>query len=634
MKSGRKAAPGASPAPLIPPAWWLAGLLVLATIALYWPALQNGFVNYDDDRYVTANARVQSGLTLANIGWAFMNPVADNWHPLTVLSYMLVCQFWGLNPWGHHLVSVLIHAVNGALVFVLLRQLTGSLWKSFFVAALFAFHPLRVESVAWVAERKDVLSGLFGLLALIFYARHAEAQPARREGHRLNFSGAYWASLVCFALGLMSKPMLVTLPFVLLLLDYWPLRRISNFQPTVSTSDTGKSQPLSMAKLVLEKIPFFALAAAVSVVTFIVQWKGEAVETMQNLPLLARCENTLVSYCGYLGEIFWPTDLAVFYPHPGHWPMGAVLLAAGFLVGLTVLVIWLRRRQPYLLVGCLWFVGMLVPVIGLVQVGLQSMADRYTYLPSLGVLIMIVWGAEAVTGSWPQRKVALGVAGVAATAVCMALTLRQLPYWEDSESLFRHAIAVTGDNPIAHYNLATALDADERSDEAIREYNTVLQLQPENTLALLNLGGDLYKAGDGEGAKSKYAEVIRLEPRNAKAHNDLGIVLFKEGNTSEAIKEFEEAVRLSPDNASAHNSLAAALFTQGQTDQALTEFHEALRLRPDYAEAHFNLGCILANRGQTSEAIKHFQEALRLNPDYTEAQDWLAKVLKTPTNSN
>jgi Flp pilus assembly protein TadD len=597
------------------PAWLLAALLALATVLLYWPTLQDRFVNYDDDRYVTGNVHTQAGLTLANIGWAFAHPVADNWHPVTVLSHMLMCQLYGLNPWGHHLANVLLHAVNAGLVFLLLRRLTGAVWKSFFVAALFAFHPLRVESVAWVAERKDVLSGLFGLLTLIFYARYTKEKSARRD---------YWLALFCFALGLMSKPMLVTWPFVMLLLDYWPLNRMRN----------AEGEFRNLKTLLLEKIPFFALAAAASVVTFLVQQHGAAVETVQNLPVAARWGNAAISYCRYLEKTFWPTDLAVIYPHPGYWPMADVILAAGFLTGVSVLAICLRRRQPFFLIGWLWFLGTLVPVIGLVQVGLQSMADRYTYLPSIGVFILIVWGAAAVTRSWRQRAAFLTVAGTAAIVVCVALTRAQFQYWRDSETLFRHTIAVTQNNSIAHYNLAAALDEEGRGNEAIAEYEAVLALEPNNTFSHLNLGADLAKSGDADGAMEQYQEVIRLDPNNAKAHNNLGIALFKQGKNDEAIKEFQEALRLAPDSAHAHNSLAAALYTQGQEDQAVQEFEEALRLMPDYAEAHFNLGCILAQRGQTDEAIKHFQEALRVKPDYTQAQDKLEALLQAAGEPN
>jgi tetratricopeptide (TPR) repeat protein len=613
-KAARKSPPSPAPARPLVPAWLLAGLLALVTLLLYWPALHHGFVNYDDDRYVTANVRVQNGLTFENICWAFANPVTDNWHPLTVLSHMLVCQFSGLNPWGHHLASVLLHAANAALVFLLLRQLTGATWRSLAVAALFAVHPLRVESVAWVAERKDVLSGFFGLLALIFYARYAQAQNAPRAGS-FYFSGSYWLALFWFALGLMSKPMLVTWPFVMLLLDYWPLERF---------------KPGSVKRLLLEKSPFFCLAAAVSVVTFMVQKQAALVQTIQNLSLAARCENALVSCCRYLGKMFWPEDLAVLYPYPAYWPVADVSLAAVFLTGLSVLLVVQRRRCPYLLMGWLWFLGTLIPVIGLVQVGVQSMADRYTYLPSLGVLIIVVWGAGALTHRWRHQAVLLAAAGSMAIVCCMSLTRTQLQYWQDSETLFRHTLAVTENNAIAHYDLSVALDEKGRRNEAIDEYRAVLKIQPGMARAHLNLGADLDKAGQADEAMLQYQEVIRLEPGNAKAHNNLGVALFGQGKTDEATKEFQDAARLAPDNAHIRNILATALYTQGRIDEAIQQFQEALRLQPDYAEAHFNLACVLAKRGQTDEAIKHFQEAVRLNPNYPGARERLAKLLQAP----
>jgi Flp pilus assembly protein TadD len=627
-------------------------LLTLAVAALYWPALQNGFVNYDDDRYVTANVQVQGGLSGANLVWAFTHPVADNWHPLTVLSHMLVCQFCGLHPWGHHLVNVLLHAVNAGLVFLLLHQLTGARWRSLLVAALFAAHPLRVESVAWVAERKDVLSACFGLLSLIFYARFArgrnsgecqdqalkkdhpsssillpvEGRRKDREPLRDNtgtvissvaLSRDYWLALGWFTLGLMSKPMLVTWPFVLLLLDYWPLGRLRNLP-----RGTG----LNWSRLLLEKLPFFILAAVFSAVTFVVQRQGAAVETMQNLSLPGRCENALLACGRYLLKTVWPVDLAVFYPRPDHWPMAEVVFAAIFLVCVTALLIGLRRRFPFLLMGWLWYLGTLIPVIGLVQVGLQSMADRYTYLPSLGILIALVWGVERLARSRPPLQAVLTLAGVSAVLVCAGLTRAQLPYWQDGETLFRHALAVTGSNPIAGYNLGVALDEKDRMDEAVIEYQKVLDLQPDNTLARLNLGTDLDRAGRLEEAIPEYQRVIQLEPNNPKAHNDLGIALFKLGRNDEAVPEFQAAVRLEPESAEAHNSLAAALFTRGDAEGAIGEFQAALRLRSDYVEAHFNLGCILASRGQTGEAIKQLQEAIRLKPDYAEARERLAKL--------
>ena len=381
------------------PVWLPAGFLLLLTLAVFWPATRCDFINVDDQAYVTENAHVQAGLTLANVKWAFTNPVSANWHPLTMLSHMLDCQLYGLKPWGHHLTSVLWHALNALLVFIWLRQATGAMWRSFMVAALFAVHPLHVESVAWVAERKDVLSAFFGLLTLIAYTKYVTSDkwqeagkthtsprpsPQRGEGEKRvpvsspvtrHPSLCYALALVCYALGLMSKPMLVTRPFVLLLLDYWPLNRMRS-------AECGMR---SLKWLLLEKIPFLVLAAADGVVTFLIQGQNGVVKTVADYPPGARIGNLLISYCRYLGKIFWPSDLAVYYPHPGYWPLAEVLLAGGFLLGVTAGFVMLRRRQPFLLMGWLWFLGTLVPVIGLVQVGRQSMADRYTYLPSLGV---------------------------------------------------------------------------------------------------------------------------------------------------------------------------------------------------------------------------------------------------------
>ena len=589
------------------PVWLMAALLALVTIALYWPAMSHDFVNYDDNFYVTANVHVQNGLTLESLKWAFFNPVAANWHPLTLLSHMLDCQLFGLKPWGHHLTSVLLHAVNTVLVFLLFRRLTGANWRSLLVAALFGLHPLHVESVAWVAELKDVLSTGFGLLALVFYARYAQkrssvecrASSAGSSGSALDLRPLtldYALALFFFALGLMSKAMLVTWPFVMLLLDYWPLQRVSSFKFSVSSPgptprSTFNSQ---LSTLVVEKLPFFGLAAVASVVTFVVQQHGGAYGEGENLPLGARSGNALISYCRYLGKMFWPTDLAVFYPHPGHWPLEQVLLAGGLMVGITVLCFATRRRYPFLLMGWLWFCGTLVPVIGLVQVGEQSMADRYAYIPSLGVLILVIWGAYELTRRWRYHMIALSVAGCAAIILCFGLTRQQLGYWKDGETLFRHALAVTENNYIAHNDLGTALERKGRTDEAISQFLTA----------------------------------IRLTPDYAEAHNNLGIALVEKGRTGEAISQFQEAVRLKPDDAEARNNLGNALVEKGQTDEAIKQYQEAIRLKPDDAEVHNNLGSAFVKKGQIDKAISQYQEAIRLKPDFVEARHNLAYALE------
>jgi Flp pilus assembly protein TadD len=612
----------------------MAALLALVTIALYWPATSYDFVNYDDNVYVLDNAHVTGGLTLENARWAFRSGYAANWHPVTWLSHMLDCQLFGLAPRGHHLTNVLLHALNAMLIFALLQQMTGATWRSLSVAALFAVHPLRVESVAWVAERKDVLSGCFGLLALIAYARYAEVQslkskvqsppPASRITHhvsRFTFHVSrrpphaaifYLLSLGLFALGLMSKPMLVTWPFVLLLLDYWPLERF---------------QRRSAGRLVTEKIPFFVLAVVASVVTFMVQQRGGAVMAAETLPLSVRGGNALISCCRYLGKLFRPTDLAVFYPHPGSWPLESVLLAGGLIAGLSVLLFVKRRGYPFLLMGWLWYLGTLVPVIGLIQVGDQSMADRYSYLPLIGVLVLAVWGVCELTRGWHYPVFALPVAGSMAIVLCMALTRQQLGYWKDSETLFRHALAVTEKNQVALNNLGMALARKGQTDEAIRQYQEALRLKPDYAEPHYNLGNLLARAGQIDEAMREYQEAVRLKPDYAAAHNNLGFALARKGQMDQAIRQYQEAIHLKPDYAGAHYNLGFALVRLGQTDEAIRQLQEAVRLKPDYAEAHYSLGNELAKKGQIDEAITHYQEAIRLKPGYTEAQNNLARAL-------
>jgi tetratricopeptide (TPR) repeat protein len=609
----------------------LAVLLMLVTMTLYWPATRHDFVNFDDSVYVTANARVRSGLSLANIKWACVNPVCSNWHPVTVWSHMLDCQLYGLKPWGHHLTSVLLHAVNTALVFLLLRGLTGALWRSWLAAALWGWHPLRVESVAWVAERKDVLSGLFGLLALLAYARYAEKTAVRGQKPDVRGPGSlfhlpssrfYLLSLFLFALGLMSKPMLVTWPFVMLLLDYWPLHRnaectMQNAEPGVGGAAPGRALPWT--KLVWEKVPFLVVAAAASVMTFIVQQRAGALAAVETVPLGARAGNALISYCRYVGKTFWPTDLAVYYPHPGYWPLGKVVLAGGLLLGLSALLWTERRRARFPLMGWLWFLGVLAPVIGLVQVGEQAMADRYTYLPSLGVLILLVWGVCELTRRWRYQVPGLSVAGGAALGLCLALTGLQIDYWQDGETLFRHALKVTENNYPANNNLSAAFYQKGQIDEAIRQYQEAIRLKPDQADSHNGLGAALAKKGQTDEAIRQFKEAIRLSPGHADAHNNLGFALASRGQTDEAIRLYKEALRFQPEHADAHNNLGIALFSKGQLEEAISQMQEALRLKPDYAEAHYNLGVALDMKGQTDEAIRQYQETLRLKPDDPEA---------------
>jgi protein O-mannosyl-transferase len=595
----------------------MAVMLALVTTVTYWPATHCNFVNCDDDLHVTANAHVQKGLSWETVEWAFLNPVNTNWHPLTVLSHMLDCQLFGLKPWGHHLSSVLLHALNTILVFLLLRRLTGSLWRSALVAAVFGLHPLHVESVAWVSERKDVLSTCFGMLSLIFYARYAQARPSleSRDPRALKvpflvlgpWSINYGLALWFFVLGLMSKGMLVTWPFVMLLLDYWPLRRFR--------FATLNSQLSTAWRLLAEKAPFFAVAVVASVVTYLVQQHEGALPTFQHLSLGARIGNALISYCRYLGKLFWPTDLAVFYPHPGYWPLEEVLLAGALLVGITALLVVERRRYPFLLMGWLWYCGTLVPVIQLVQTGSHAMADRYTYIPSLGVLMMVIWGACELVRRWRYQVIALSVAGLAVLALCTVLTRRQIGYWQDSETLFRHALAVTENNHFAHNNLGTALIEKGQPDEALKHYQEAVRLQPDAAMAHYNLGTTLIKAGQTDEAIRQFREAIHLKPDDAKTRNNLGMAFVTRGQLDEAIRQFQEVLRLNPNHVDAHYNLGTALGMKGQIEEAILQFQQALRLKPDYAEAHNNLGNTLRGKGQINEAISQFQEAIRLKPD-------------------
>jgi tetratricopeptide (TPR) repeat protein len=462
-----------------------------------------------------------------------------------------------------------------------------------------------------------VLSAFFGLLSLLFYARYAQAAEAGKQRAEANLlSSNYWFALLFFALGLMSKAMLVTWPFVMLLLDYWPLQR-------VKVQGSGSR----VQRLVIEKIPFFALAAAASLVTYAVQNQQGAVMTVENFPPGARVGNAIISYCRYLGKMFWPTDLAVYYPHPGYWPPVEVLLAGVLLAGLSALLFMQRRHYPFLLVGWLWFVGTLVPVIGLVQVGEQAMADRYTYIPSVGVLMLTIWGAHELTRRWRHQAMVLLLAGVTTVVLCVALTRQQLGYWQDSETLFRHALAVTQNNQIALNNLGDALLEKGQTDDAIRQFQVVIRLKPNDADAYNNLGNALGKSGRIDEAISQYHEALRLKPDNASAHYSLGAALEAKGQTDEAISQYQEVLRFKPDDVPAHNNLGNAFLNQGRTDEAIRQYQETLRLKPDYAQAHNNLGVALVRKGRSDEAISQYQDAIHIQPDYADAHNNLGVAL-------
>ena len=635
----------------------IALFLIVSIFAVFWQVRTHEFLKYDDLDYVTDNPHVKAGLTLKGVIWAFTTMHAANWHPLTWVSHMLDCELYGLKPAGHHLTSLVFHIASALLLFVVLRQMTGKLWRSGFVAALFAFHPLHVESVAWVAERKDVLSAFFWMLTMWAYVRYAERPGLNR----------YLLVLLWFVLGLLSKPMLVTLPFVLLLVDYWPLGRFQFGQPsghhklsTHNSKDTGDQRSFAL-RLVLEKVPFFALAAVSSFLTFFAQQKAGAVASSEIRPLSMRIANALASYVSYIGKMIWPYRLAVFYPYPETFPMWQVA-GAGLLLGcVSFLVILAARRRSYLMVGWLWYLGTLVPVIGLVQVGEQAMADRYTYVPLIGLFVIIAMGVPDILAGWRYRRIGMAIPAGLLLSILMIVTWLQLRYWQNGVTLFEHSLEVTANNSLsqcslgvalvqqgknqeaishfaealrikpdyaeAQYNLGVALSDQGKTQEAIDHYSEALRIKPDSAEAHYNLGVTLAQQGKSQEAVGHFTKALQIKPDYANAHNNLGIALADQGKTQEAIAHYTEALRIDPNNAYAHNNLGLILAQQGKNQEAIAHYTEALRIKPDYAEVHNNLGVVLAQQGKNGEAIAHFTEALRIKPDYAEAYNNLGLAL-------
>jgi tetratricopeptide (TPR) repeat protein len=599
-------------------------LLFALVLGVFSPALRNDFVNYDDPDYVTANPRVQQGLTLENIGWAFQTNHAANWHPVTWLSHMLDCTLYGQTPAGHHFTSIFSHALTTSLVFLLFWKMTGATGRSFVLAAIFGLHPLRVESVAWICERKDVLAAFFGVLTLWFYvlwnltALSRQVPEARSKRVRAIY---YGAALICFALGLMSKSMLVTLPFVMLLLDYWPLGRVRDQKSAV------RSRRSVVRGLVAEKIPFLALAAATGAITLIVQARVGAVKTINVYPIAARVGNAFISYPRYLGKFFVPVNLAPFYPHPVYWPLVSIVAGACLLVALTIATVVVRRTYPWLFVGWFWFLGTAVPVIGLIQVGAQSMADRYTYIPSIGATIILVWGFCDLTKESSWQKPVLASMSIIALIASAGLTQRQIGFWRDSESLFRHTIAVTGKNPVAHMNLGIALLDRHQSSEGLRELKSAVELAPYYGEAHLTLGTAFEKTGDYESAIDELDEAIRLNPKASKPYFEAGVVFEKMGHAPQAADLFRKAIEREPGFAAAHGNLGVALEQTGQIDPAIAEYSEALRLDPNYFDGHQNLGALYFKVDRTGEARIQFERAVKLKPESAIAHNNLAGAL-------
>ncbi len=627
---------------------WICVLLSAVTLAIYWPVTSYDFINFDDPVYVCLNAHVVNGLSWENVAWAFQTSFVGNWHPLTWLSHELDVQLFGLSAGWHHLTSLLFHAANGVLLFLLLQRMTAAAWRSAMVAALFALHPLHVESVVWIAERKDVLSTFFFMLTLLAYARYAEKAEGRRQkaessntqhATRLTFhvsrftfhalrypppSFYYVVALVLFALGLMSKPMLVTLPFVLLLLDYWPLQRLH--LSTLNSQPSTTQPPSTLLHLALEKLPFFALTVISCMVTFLAQSEGGAVRPLALFSLTQRVANAIVACATYVQKTLWPAGLAVFYPLPDNISVAAAFVAGALLLGITAWVVWSARRRPHLAMGWFWFLGMLVPVIGLVQAGMQQIADRYTYLPLVGLFVMVVWEVAERLSGLRRRTAVLTAAASGALLACAVVTTLQLRYWHDSEKLFRHALAVTRDNWLAHHSLGHALLAQGNEDEAISQYQAAAAIQPRPEIRFI-LGETLSKRRRYEEAIGQFSEMLKSSPDNVPALVQIGIARALQGRTEEAVRALSEALRIDPADAGAHNSLGNVLAQQGKHEAAVQQFEEAVRLKPDHAGAHNNLAISCKKLGRMDEAIVQYREAIRLEPDSLQALNNLAWML-------
>ena len=590
--------------------------LIVITYVSFSRILQNGFINFDDTEYVVKNPQVTSGLTFEGVKWAFTKFHFYNWHPLTWISHMADYEIYGLNAGGHHLTNLLLHILNTLLLFLVLKWITGSVWQSAFVAALFAVHPLHVESVAWVSERKDVLSTLFWILTIWAYAYYAENKGINR----------YFLTLFCFALGLMSKPMLVTLPFVLLLLDYWPLRRIksihSNYERDVQAERAFDKEfkKTSFYNLVLEKVPFLILSIFTCFLTFFAQKYGGAVKSLDLFPLNLRIANALISFLNYIKKMFLPVRLAILYPYPEILPIWHVLAAGFLIIGSFIFIIRKSGKYPYLMTGWLWYMGTLMPVIGLVQVGLQSMADRYTYIPLIGLFIIITWGISDIIQKFPFRRSMIGGFSILIIAALMISTWLQTGYWHNTKTLLEHTIRVTNKNYLAYHGLGVALIEQGRTKEGIDNLYNALQIKYDYAEAHKNLGIVLVSQGRLDEAIMHYEEALRISPDSEILHNSIGIALFKKGNIQESITHFSEAIRIWPDYVRAHNNLGIALASQGNIQEAILHYKNALKIKPDYAEAHFNMGIALEKLGKNEEAILHYNEAIRIKPDYSRAR--------------
>jgi len=581
----------------------LALSLAIMTGGVYYGVLHHGFLFLDDGRYVEQNPRVLSGLSWPGVLWALKSTDLSNWHPLTWLSHMLDTELFGPEAAGRHAVNLLLHVLNTVVLFWVLQRMTGALWRSGFVAALFALHPCHVESVAWISARKDVLSTFFWLVTIGLYAEHASKPGSAR----------YLAALLTFALALMAKPMGVTLPLLLLLLDYWPLGRLQ------------LESVRSWARALIEKIPFFALSLLSSIVTIYAPLQSGALRSLESFSLGDRIGNALTSYASYIGKTLWPWPLAIFYPHRGTAPLLTVAAAAMLLLVLSGVVIRWRQRHPYLLVGWLWYLVTLLPVIGLLQVGAQAMADRYTYVPLIGLFLAVTWGVADLArlrhGS--ERLLVTLAAGV--LAVCSILTWHQLGLWQDTATLFMHAARVTERNDFAYVVLGRHFQKQRDSDQAIHYFSEAIRANPENASAWTDLGNIYRRQGETSEAARHYRKALRADAHFYRAHHVLGSLLREQGDLDAAIQHYRRALESLPSHLPSHTDLGIALVRRGSYAEAIREFRTVLRLNPD-ANAHYNLGNALLISGDAPAAISQLEQAVRLNPNHPMARPQLQKA--------
>ncbi|HEY3853942.1 MAG TPA: tetratricopeptide repeat protein [Verrucomicrobiae bacterium] len=589
----------------------IAFILALGTALLYWPVAGFDFVNLDDPDYVLNNIHIKNGLSWSGLMWCFQAGYAQNWHPLTWFSHMFDCQLFGLRPGPPHLVNVLLHIADSIMLFVAIKRLTGAFWRGAMVAALFAWHPMHVESVAWIAERKDVLSAFFWMLTLWFYARYAEELAVKGPKSKR----FYWLALLSFAFGLMAKPMIITLPCVLLLLDWWPLKRNGNFDRQ------------TFFPLLREKAPFFLLSVASGVMTIIAQTRGGAVAALGIVSPAMRVSNVVVAYLRYIEKLLYPADLSVIYPLEFEAHPALVLSAVAFMVGASLLVFDLRTKRPYLMFGWFWFLGTLIPVIGIIQVGGQSMADRYTYIPSIGIFIVVCWLAVDVSRNLRGHAAFLAILGATTVIACAATTQRQIKYWQNSGTLFQHALAIDPNNYIAHGCYGCYLRDNGQLDQAQGEFQRAIEISPIYMVGYTFLSGVLEAKGKNDEAMRVLQDALKVRPDFSDARCEIAKLLFAQGRYPDAQRELEDGLKLDSDDAGLHLYLGYALSGQRNYVEAEEQFALAASLAPEDVASHYQWALALAAQHEYQRAIAQYRATLKLDPDFANALNNLAWIL-------